>query len=104
MENPVSLQAGLFFSCFVLGMIIGAFYIIPGALGRKKHFWLACAADIILGLLSGPAVFLFLMGLNGGDVRGYLLAAVLFGGCLVSVGWYFLFRKKKGKKRRKEKG
>ena len=104
MENPVSLQIGYFFSCSVFGALLGVVYVLFGVMRRKKRFWLTAAADILFWVLCGPAVFLFLMGLNGGDVRGYLLFAVLSGGCAVAIGWYFLVKKIKSEKRANKQG
>ena len=104
MGNPVSLQIGLFFSCLVFGFALGGVYVLLGLMRRKRKFWLSAVSDIIFWLLSAPAVFLFFMGLNGGDVRGYLLFAVFGGGFSVAVGWYFLVKKKKVKKEQKNRG
>ena len=104
MENPVSLQIGYFFSCSVFGVLLGVVYVLFGVMRRIKRFWLTAAADILFWMLCGPAVFLFLMGLNGGDVRGYLLFAVFGGGFSVAVGWYFLVKKIKSKKRANKQG
>ena len=95
MENPVGLQGGLFFSSVVFGLLLGTVYILFGIMRRKNRFWLSALADILFWSFCAPAVFLFLMGLNGGDVRGYLLFAIFLGGGFPSVGWYFLVKKKK---------
>ena len=104
MENPVNLQGGLFFSCFLFGNVLGIFYVLLGFARRKRRFWLGAVADMLFWLVCGPAIFLFLMGLNGGDVRGYLLFAILLGGCLVAVGRYFTAKWLKNKKRTKKQG
>ena len=104
MENPVLLQGGHFIVCLIFGSFLGAIYILFGVLRKRNRFWLSALSDILFWTICGPAVFLFLMGLNGGDVRGYLLAAVFAGGCSVAVAWYFLLKSIKKKKREKKQG
>ena len=104
MENPVSLQAGLFFSSLLFGVAMGVVYVLFGLLRKRGRFWRNAAADILFWCLCGPLCFWFFMGLNGGDVRGYLIAAMLLGGSFVAVGSYYLSSGRKSRKKKKKEG
>ncbi len=101
MTNPVNTQLWLFFASLVFGGGIGVFYVLLGLLRRKRKHVPNALADTVFWAVSSPAIFVFFMRVNGGDVRGYMLVSMLFGACAVAVGRYFLFGEGRALRKRK---
>ena len=91
MDNPVPEQLRLFFQSLVFGAAAGGFYILLGGMRKRRKKFRNAAIDALFWAVCAPAAFCFFMRVNGGDVRGYMLAAMLLGGAAVCAVRYFVF-------------
>ncbi|MBR4940576.1 MAG: spore cortex biosynthesis protein YabQ [Clostridia bacterium] len=89
----MSLQGAMFLKSIVFGGGLGVLYVIMGFVRRKKGFWCSAVCDGVFWTIASPGIFIYLMRLNGGDVRGYLRGAIGLGAAAVAVVAYFLFGK-----------
>ena len=86
-EISVSGQAAAFCYSVVLGAMLGVFYDIIRATRRAgaNSFVAVFIGDILFWIISAFAVFIFLMAVTNGEIRGYILFA-----CLIGAVIYFL--------------
>lgn len=83
MENEAVYQLSCFAFSLVWGVAVGVFYESGGFVRMLGHFWLTALSDVFFWAVTSAATFLFFLYLNGGDMNGYLLLAVLAGALAV---------------------
>ncbi|MBQ5973171.1 MAG: hypothetical protein IJL69_03140 [Oscillospiraceae bacterium] len=103
MTNPVSAQLVSFWAALIFGLGAGAGYALLGLLRRRGRFWRGALADAVFWALCAPAVWWFLLAVEGGELRGYTAAAMLLGGAAAGTAGRLLFRPRP-KLRKKRRG
>ena len=83
MENEAVYQLSRFAFSLVWGVVVGVFYESGGFIRMLGRFWLTALCDLFFWIVTSVATFLFFLYLNGGDMNGYLLFAVLIGAVAV---------------------
>ena len=79
MEISLSKQAAALGAAFVLGVLLGLMYDFIRPFRRRASAGAALCMDVIYGLCSGCAVFLYVMAAPGGRLGLWELTVTLFG-------------------------
>ena len=83
MENPVLVQLVHFAASIAFGGVAGLWYEVCGLFAFMGSKWRRLVFDILFWAVLLPGAFLFLLFLNGGGPRGYLLFGMACGLMLV---------------------
>jgi hypothetical protein len=83
MENPVMVQLLHFSAAILFGGAAGVWYEICGLFAFMGRKWRRLLFDLLFWAVLLPGAFLFLLFLNGGGPRGYLMIGMASGLILV---------------------
>jgi peptidoglycan/LPS O-acetylase OafA/YrhL len=85
MENVPYSQLYEFAASVLWGGALGVLYGLFGFFRLKGNKWITAVSDFAFWLIAAFSSFVFLLAVNGGSPRGYMLLGAAGGGILVGM-------------------
>jgi ABC-type amino acid transport system permease subunit len=83
MENTPFSQLYEFIVSVLWGGVIGILYEFCGFLRIRGKKWIVAVSDLVFWFLTGISTFVFLLIINGGEPRGFMLLGTAGGAVLI---------------------